>query len=160
MGLLDLPPELLSYILALAYPSAVPFTLSLVHRSFTPHTQSLAFRDVLLHSTQQVHKLLPSPALRRYGGSIRRLRFIPLDGDGGGRGGVGRGIGTAETLDGRAVSRLLDELRAHWDKSKAEGAEGRGIEVLDVAFVDPLRPEVLEGEWLSSKFPLLPSIQL
>ncbi|GAA5826312.1 hypothetical protein JCM11251_007250 [Rhodosporidiobolus azoricus] len=150
MSLLDLPPELLNYIFGLAYPVTSPHTLSLVHPSFTPLAESLAFKDVVLHSSRQIHKLLSSPAFKRCGGRIRRLRFIPLDGDGGGRGGVGRGIGTADTVDGRVVCTLLDALKTLWEMTRVEGVEGRGIEVLDIASVEPLRPEVLEGKWLSN----------
>ncbi|GAA5912926.1 hypothetical protein JCM6882_009515 [Rhodosporidiobolus microsporus] len=150
MRLLDLPPELLSYILDLACPSASPSTLCLVHPTLTPLAQRRLHAAIVLRDSSQIRKLISSPAFQRCAPSIRRLRFIPLNGDGGGRGAVGSGVGTAETIDGRVVCELLDNLRTLWEAAKADGLEGRGIEVFDVASVDPLRPEVLEGEWLSN----------
>ncbi|GAA5928886.1 hypothetical protein JCM10213_004930 [Rhodosporidiobolus nylandii] len=152
MSLLALPPELLSSILELACVSSDPSSalrFSLVHPTLTPLAQLLLWRDVLLTSERQIDSTRLSPALERHGGHIRRLLFIPLDGDGGARGGVGRGIGTADTIGGEGATKLLKELKELWEQEQENGGGGTGIEELDIAYVDRFGLEVLEGEWLS-----------
>ncbi|GAA6000753.1 hypothetical protein JCM10207_004639 [Rhodosporidiobolus poonsookiae] len=149
MGLLGLPPELQSHILELVYPVYSPLPLSfslpllLIHPTLTPVALPIVYRDLLLHSDTQIDRFRPSAHL--VGPHVRRLRFIPSDGDGGSRGGVGRGIGTADTLDGLRVRALMQELAQSWAGELGDaGAAGRGLEVLDIASVDPLLPAVIQ----------------
>jgi hypothetical protein len=150
MKLLDLPPELLSDILELVQPSTPSslLPLTLVHPILTSLAQFLLFRDVLLVSGPHVHSFRNSPALSRHWSAIRRLRFIPRNGEGG-RSGVGSGVGTGETVEGIEVTKLLSDLKRLWEEREPDGGRG-GIEALDVASVDSLRPELLTGDWLSS----------
>ncbi|GAA5850980.1 hypothetical protein JCM8547_009146 [Rhodosporidiobolus lusitaniae] len=162
--LLDLPPELLSHIFELACPPSAPtaaLPLTLVHPLLSPLALPLLFRQLTLTSPGHVRALLASPALERHALSIRSLRFIPLDGDGGGRGGVGRGIGTAETLDGKVVDELLVRLKSLWEGRKEAGLGESGLEELDVASVDPLFFETLQGDWLAGlrKLTLGPNLE-
>lgn len=48
------------------------------------------------------------------------------------------------------MTELLGELRRRWeDDADQDERRGRGIEELDIASVASLRPEVLEGDWLT-----------
>ncbi|GAA6030163.1 hypothetical protein JCM8097_009294 [Rhodosporidiobolus ruineniae] len=153
-SLLSLPPELLTYILALTCPTDSPIhtaqarSLALTHRSLTPLAQQLLYSDVTLHDKPHIQAFIDSPIFGEYAGYIRRLRFFPRgeESDGGWRG----GIGADEKVDGWAVERLLEALRGSWKRRVTGGGGSMGIEVLDIAAVEHLRFDILEGEWLAS----------
>ncbi|BGP37149.1 hypothetical protein JCM10450v2_001055 [Rhodotorula kratochvilovae] len=150
-GLLDLPPELLTNIFLLAAPPSSTLStpsllsLSLVRRPLVPLARALLWRRLTLCDSAHIGLVLASSQLAEYAAQVRSVEFVPRDADGSARGGVGRGIGTGETVDGREVGRLLGRLRELWE----EGDECGGVRRLDVASVEGLRVELLEGEWLS-----------
>ncbi|GAA5932128.1 hypothetical protein JCM3775_004246 [Rhodotorula graminis] len=154
--LLDLPLELVSHIIALACtPAAPPTALSLARtcRALRPLALPLLWSHLVLGSSRRIAALIDSPDLRTCARHVRSIAFVPRDTDGGARGGVGRGIGTSETVEGRDAARVLERLRElseERDRDEDYGARGTGLEVLDIASVDALRVEVLQGEWLSS----------
>jgi len=154
--LLDLPPELVSHIFALAYTPSAPRTalaLALICRSLHPLALPLLFSHLVLASSRSIAALLESPDWATCARHVRSIAFVPRDTDGGARGGVGRGIGTSETVDGRDVARVLERLKELWGERDRDGdlaARGGWLEVLDVASVDGLRVEELQGEWLFS----------
>ncbi|GAA5902552.1 hypothetical protein JCM8208_006921 [Rhodotorula glutinis] len=166
--LLDLPPELVSHILALAcIPAAPPTALSLARtcRALRPLALPLLWSHLVLASSRSIAALLASPDLATCARHVRSIAFVPRDTDGGARGGVGRGIGTSETVEGRDAARMLERLRELWEEHERDeeyGSRGTGLEALDVASVEGLRVEVLEGEWLSDlrNLTLGPSIVL
>ncbi|GAA5846611.1 hypothetical protein JCM9279_006762 [Rhodotorula babjevae] len=153
--LLDLPPELVSHILALACTSPAPptaYSLALTCRALHPLALPLLWSHLVLASSRSIAALLNSPDLPICAPHVRSIAFVPRDTDGGARGGVGRGIGTSETVDGRDAARVLERLRELYeerDRDEERGAQRAGLRVLDVASVDGLRVEVLQGEWLS-----------
>ncbi|GAA6004125.1 uncharacterized protein JCM10292_005895 [Rhodotorula paludigena] len=155
MKLLALPPELLEQVLSHALPLEDPLTLPralslcLVHPRLTPLVRAFVWRSLTLRDAAQIDQVLASPHLEACAHCIRSLRFVPPREDGGIASQVGR-LGTAETVDGPAVTRLLLRLKELWSAQSAEdlGLTG-GIIFLDIASVDSLRPEVLEGNWLS-----------
>ncbi|GAA6048111.1 hypothetical protein JCM3770_000196 [Rhodotorula araucariae] len=151
-GLLDLPPELIAQIFDLAAHPSSPVShqtllaLSLVCRALVPHARAHLWRDLSLRDSTHIATVLACPQLAIYGVQTRSVAFVPRDMDGSARGGVGRGIGTGETVSGHEAARLLTRLRALWEEG---GREGGGVRTLDVASVDGLGLEVLKGEWLS-----------
>lgn len=152
--LLDLPPELLSSILALACPPSLEASpaaqLSVVCRALHFIALPLVWRTLCLPSSHSIACVLASTQLRSCARHIRRVAFLPLNTEGGARGGVGRGIGTSETVDGKAVGMLLERLKELWKEEQAEEEQrGGGVTSLDVASVDGLRADVLQGAWLS-----------
>lgn len=164
VGLLDLPPELLGPILEFACDAAPSLATStaplvLTHRCLAPLAVPILWRNVTVRDTAQIERLLHSRAFPTRARLIRSLAFIPRDVDGSARGGVGRGIGTSDTVDGQAAMELLAALKDEWRERQQRGGPAEGIRSLDIASVGWLGPDVLEGEWLSSALSYLPFAQ-
>ncbi|BGO89083.1 hypothetical protein NBRC10512_003828 [Rhodotorula toruloides] len=165
VGLLDLPPELLGPILEFACDAAPSLATStaplvLTHRCLAPLAVPILWRNVTVRDTAQIERLLHSRAFPTRARLIRSLAFIPRDVDGSARGGVGRGIGTSDTVDGQAAMELLAALKDEWRERQQRGGPAEGIRSLDIASVGWLGPDVLEGEWLSNLRELVVGVSL
>ncbi|GAA5900358.1 hypothetical protein JCM5296_001408 [Sporobolomyces johnsonii] len=149
-SLLDLPPELVLQILLHTVPWSRPLEpldvlpFSLVHSSLTRLAQSLAWCSLTLTSEAHIRRVLSSPVAGTYATEIRSLRFLPRkEEDDGTDGGFGTILGAGQGIEGALVESFLK-----WLSSETDGAE-RGLRVVDVASVKPLRVELLEGDLLA-----------
>ena len=154
MSLLSLPPELLLKIYRHALPSPIDpklvVPLTLIHSSLLSIAHQYLFLDLSLHSDRQAKLLLESQAFQKYAALTKTLGFDASEGRGIGNG----GIGSEEKISGKWLEGVLEAIEVAYLRDQGGGGGGGEAKLTDMDVRDckGMRPSILEGESLKSKF--------